>query len=355
MESNFLVAGTATSSVSVRRQFSDLIAALESHHFKAVENLPAKYLIAVNHNPSVYKKFLQVGGKPQNTVLIMLEPLAVYPAQYKKRIQRKYSLVLAPGNPRFSTSKNGFVAWPYEVLPNPLLPTGQSPKLDEVVRENTILGLFDYINWSTRSKFLVMINANKVSPTSAENYSLRRKIAAAIPGSHLSVYGALWNAPIHKLLRERIAVTWFSIKGGYLPNLWHVYGDLHKRYPNAYGTVDDKQALLRNSKFSIVIENDSNYLSEKIFDSLINGCIPIYLGTLPPDLFLPKNIFIPLDCRPDEIVNKLDSLSDAIIREYLSSTQDFLSSPNFFMNWAKSDVFKLIANQITEHFAAQNA
>jgi hypothetical protein len=43
---------------------------------------------------------------------------------------------------------------------------------------------------------------------------------------------------------------------------------------------------MRQYRYAIVIENESSYLTEKLFDALRAGCLPVYVGLdpLPPDL-----------------------------------------------------------------------
>jgi len=74
----------------------------------------------------------------------------------------------------------------------------------------------------------------------------------------------------------------------------------HKPFPSYKGEVRDKGDVLRRSKFSYCYENNSdltNYITEKIFDSLICGCVPIYWGAdnvmdyIPADCFIDRREF----------------------------------------------------------------
>jgi hypothetical protein len=354
VDSTYYLAGTASSTESILEQFSDLVESLRSYDLIPAQSGQGQYLISVNHNPNAYKKFIRSGGSSKRAVLIMLEPSAVFPSQYKKRVQQKYSLVLAPGNAHYSPTGKSFIPWPYESIPNPLRPLHQNSDSISNAQHFFDPSFFNFENWVSRSKFLVMINANKVSPISIENYSLRRKVASTIPGDFLSVYGGLWNSSLTSRIKHRLGVAWFSIKSGVLPNLWHIYGNLLRHYPNAYGEVADKQVVLRNAKFSVVIENDSNYVSEKLFDSVINGCIPIYYGGELPTRDILKDLAIPLDCEPQLIIEKLESLSENEIRKYLKSMSDFVRSSEFVENWTKPRVFQLIAKEIANHLKDPN-
>lgn len=74
----------------------------------------------------------------------------------------------------------------------------------------------------------------------------------------------------------------------------------HKPFPSYRGEVRDKAEVLRRSKFSYCYENSrdlSNYITEKILDSLVNGCVPVYWGAdnvldyIPEDCFIDRRKF----------------------------------------------------------------
>ena len=77
--------------------------------------------------------------------------------------------------------------------------------------------------------------------------------------------------------------------------------------------IPDKFDFLKESRYEIVIENSEHreYLSEKLLDSLISGCTPIYYGAeLPPELEcgvirLPKELW--WKSEPREIMKALAS------------------------------------------------
>jgi hypothetical protein len=83
-------------------------------------------------------------------------------------------------------------------------------------------------------------------------------------------------------------------------------------FPSYRGAVSDKATVLRNARFSYCYENSrdlSNYITEKIFDSLINGCVPIYWGA--------GNVldYIPEDC----FIDRRKYRDTAMVHQYLTS------------------------------------
>lgn len=56
-----------------------------------------------------------------------------------------------------------------------------------------------------------------------------------------------------------------------------------------------KLQLLQNYRFTIAYENclnDYGYVTEKLFDSLLAGCVPVYLGDKSIQKFVPEGVFV---------------------------------------------------------------
>ena len=346
MEVTYYLSGTASSSMDVSGQFKDLVSALEGRGFKLSSTFPAKHLICMNHNPKAYKEFIRFGGKPENAALVCLEPYAVYPSQYSAKILELYTVIHSPGNPTFRDVNGQFIPWPYEATANPLKPCDDGLSLRSHVEENVLKGLFSYDNWINRKYFVTLINANKVSPVKNENYGLRRVYAHDLPENLLAVYGDLWTSSISKKIVHRLMVLLFTLKSGHLPKILNIYGNLHWKFKAARGSLKDKQLALQTSKFSIVIENDSSYISEKLIDVLINGCIPIYFGPKNIDSIIPKGTYLELPKTSAEVIPMLESLSEAEIQDLLGNIQMFVMSEKFTEKWDKKNVFTQLANSL---------
>jgi hypothetical protein len=56
-----------------------------------------------------------------------------------------------------------------------------------------------------------------------------------------------------------------------------------------------KLELLQNYRFTIAYENclnDCGYITEKLFDALLAGCVPVYLGNKSIQKYVPEDIFV---------------------------------------------------------------
>ncbi len=350
MSRTFYITGTAKSPLPIWLQFEELVESLINRGFRFRKSLPADLFIAMNHSRKTYSTYIKNGGSASRAILVLLEPEAVYPSQYKKAILKKYSLVLRPGNPTHKNALEKFIAWPYEYNANPLTPNKGAKSLKEQIDQNVESGLFSLANWKVRKQYLAIINSNKVSPALIENYSLRRSFAKGINPEFLSVYGDLWAASILDKIKYRLRVFLFSILSGSIPNLKNIYGNFHWKFPASRGVIANKQIVLQDVKFNIVIENDPTYISEKVFDSMINGCIPIYSGPAMTEEIIPSGTYILLPSDPDKLLSSLNLLSDGDLQSILSNMKKFISSPGFISRWEKSAVFATIGHAIADFY-----
>jgi hypothetical protein len=77
--------------------------------------------------------------------------------------------------------------------------------------------------------------------------------------------------------------------------------------------VESKLAVQRQCKYEVITESDINdyYLSEKLAQALLAGCIPVYYGCTTASLQVPPELFVPLqedDLRGDRLERFLDHL-----------------------------------------------
>lgn len=79
--------------------------------------------------------------------------------------------------------------------------------------------------------------------------------------------------------------------------------------------------ILQTHSFAVIVENcDAEwYASEKLYDALLAGCVPLYYGSVPPHLAIPEGpetgVYLDLKARGistgNELQRVLDGLSDA--------------------------------------------
>jgi hypothetical protein len=110
-----------------------------------------------------------------------------------------------------------------------------------------------------------------------------------------------------------------------------LYGRFWENYKNWKGKAKSKAQTLPNYKFCICYENMKNakgYITEKIFDCFMAGCLPVYWGASNITDYIPKDCFI--DRRKFASMEALYAFMQHMRREeyegYLNRAAKFLES-----------------------------
>jgi hypothetical protein len=331
---------------------SALFRLLREYGFVLSDNPKSDAILAIDHNQRCYRKYISSGGSPHRAILLRLEPESVFPGQFTDRIESKYELVITPGMLMSSESFGSVqIGWPYQFHSNPTLPDGNSDSIESLIQEvKTPKGITEssFNLWMERPILLSMVAGNWVSPIVSNNYGIRRKLARKIPKNSLRIYGPMWNDGIRKKLYYRLKVAFFSIRNFTLPNPISVFGGLFSHYDNAEGFVQNKHEVLRKSKFTLVIENSNSYISEKIFDALICGTVPIYIGPNLRKAGLPSQLAFENKSECQEIMNVISDFDESEIQSKLNSAKQFIASEHFKDCWTEANVYKKIALDISK-------
>lgn len=313
---------------------------------KRVYDYNPDVFIAINHSKNEYRNFLKHGGDSRKAFLIRLEPRSVYPRQFKKRIEDMYELVITPGSTSDFLEDKDFVGWPYMLNANPAKPSQSDLSLNGL---NSIIkaGVLDeFANWMQRPKFMTMIAANKVSPRLKSNYGIRRLLAIELQSAKLEVWGGLWNDSLGAKANHRMRTALANLKSGVVPNLFSIYGGLLKKYGNAVGELENKFTVIQESKFSLVVENCDDYVSEKLFDAIVGGSVPIYIGPKLESVGLPSKIAVTGVRTAGEIKLVVESLSNDDIFALIQAGREFMLSNLFKDFWNADSVFQKLSETI---------
>ena len=152
-------------------------------------------------------------------------------------------------------------------------------------------------SFAKRDIFSCLINANKAfrEPLPADLYLERintiRWYERNAP-EYFELYGMGWQKPAPAFN------LWGKLKRSVASLRVKLHG--YKPFPSYRGEVRDKSSVMRRSKFAYCYENTigpDNYITEKIFDSFLSGCVPVYWGAenvlehIPADCFIDRRAF----------------------------------------------------------------
>jgi hypothetical protein len=204
--------------------------------------------------------------------------------------------------------------------------------------------------WARRDRhFLALVSQNKLPVLSYnELYTERlRALEHFARSDDIDLYGIGWDVMPFRVGERRMP-----------PHLVRLYRFVRERVPlgelhpyasvikSVYkGPVASKYETLSRYTFALTYENQvlDGWVNEKIFDAMLAGAVPIYLGA--PDIidYVPKECFI--DKRDfdtyGELGDYLRSLSPDQIQTYRLNARDYLSSDMYrpFTKDAFADIF----------------
>jgi len=161
----------------------------------------------------------------------------------------------------------------------------------------------------SQKKLCAMINGNKSFGEERSLYPERRKVIYYFTDhcSEFDLYGPDWHG--------------YSAWRGYTPGKWET---------------------LKNYKFNFCYENFTNqngYISEKIFDAMVAGCVPIYWGAnnitdyIPGECFIDRRNFSS-EAQLHEYMNNMDR---ATYETYIQAIRAFFENPK--AQYFSSDYF----------------
>ena len=120
-----------------------------------------------------------------------------------------------------------------------------------------------------------------------------------------------------------------------------LYGRRLPQWANSCGVVENKWNAMAPYYYNLAIENYAQndlYVSEKLWDSLLSWCLPIYYGGSAADKLLPKGSFLRLPSMDEkgiayikEITSSLDTWHEA--KDKIAEARQIILHKLNLLNW----------------------
>jgi hypothetical protein len=179
-----------------------------------------------------------------------------------------------------------------------------------------------------KKKLCCLIVSNKSSNATNELYSERRSLVRWFEYNYpndFDLYGVGWNEFRFKGPKFIRALNRLPLLNKIIYSL---VGEVFSSYK---GIVNNKYQIMQEYKFAICYENvegEKGYITEKLFDAMFAGCIPVYLGASNITDYIPSNAFI--DRRNyssnEELHSYLANMSIKDYSKFLINIESFLQS-----------------------------
>ena len=227
------------------------------------------------------------------TCLVVNEPSVVIPQHAQQRILNKFDKAIFVGR----TTECPKLKW---------------PQTWTHLREGT-----------SRLDKAVVVNADKWSFVRGHQYWLRAALSSK--SSIVDVFGPGWERSVFEKTAHRLFEFLRILFSGCPPDFTGLQY-LFAKPVNYLGTVNNKIDAMSRYKVAIVIENSSELLTEKLFDTWFAGCVPVFVGPKLKEYGLPQDLVV--ESLPD-----VESLQKAIehalnfdIHEFQGKVKTFLLS-----------------------------
>jgi alpha(1,3/1,4) fucosyltransferase len=171
-------------------------------------------------------------------------------------------------------------------------------------------------------KLLTLIAGNKKDRSFNELYSKRLEAINWFDknaSNEFDFYGIGWN---YFDFGPRLPLRIF--------NRFHLIRTiLAPRFRTYRGPIVRKNPILRKYQFAICYENVANvpgYITEKIFDCFLAGCVPIYWGASNVSMHIPKNCYIDkLEFNSyEDLYRHIKGMDDAEYNQYIANINEFI-------------------------------
>ena len=274
----------------------------------------------------------------------------IFPALQQMFLKHGYKLATQDIHP-MNESDLIFIAWPY--APKPPTdkkevsylwlfesPIGIKMPLNEedALKYNKIFTYNKII--ADGKKYIHIYDPYRFDVWDLSDDDIKNKDLFVIQIASNFVYPAASNTIYEE---RRTATTWFL---KYYPKAYTLYGkghwklyrdkltpELQEIFDSRYkGTAKNKKEMMRRAKFALVYENMryNDYVSEKIYEAINVGTVPIYLGAPNIREYIPEACFIDKDHfgTYDELYDFIINMSDKEYLSYISCMKDFVSPQN---------------------------
>jgi hypothetical protein len=283
-----------------------------------LEDADALVLIDMDIDLIKYAHKSAIGKLP--IIFVRNEPIVVWPANYNSKAISLTSKLIDVG--RHRGISNSDIPYPQKWY--------QNLEFREVV--------------STRSEAVVLMNGNKLSFITGEMYSCRRECVFNLP--NLDLYGTGWDISFMRKLLIFLAEFRLAITNRLWPRLTNSRWWL-RRPTNWKGAPESKIETLSRYKYTLVIENSMDALTEKLFDALFARCIPVYVGPAVDKFQIPKSLVVQVEPNLSSIKKGVAIASAIDYEEWKTRVNAWLLQDEVFSKWSAENAYDVIANEVS--------
>lgn len=236
---------------------ADFLEAAKSSGMVMSKENDAEFCLALDWSKDLYEDPVFLKTSPERRALIVREPPEVLPEAYSTRVLTLFGFVANLGK---VSSSGDFFAWPQVISP------------------------ISFPKRAPRSQ-AVAVASWRVSFFEGSLYNFRAK---AFSNLDIVTYGRGWNSGFLIKSKEVAYQLSLALRSSRAKSLG--IAQITRIPSQLRGPLKSKDSLRGMFKCMVVIENSREYVSEKLFDAIQLGCIPVYCGAPLHKLGIPDDI-----------------------------------------------------------------
>jgi hypothetical protein len=309
-----------------------LVSSLESENINLVglADPSAEFYVALDYSKSALRRVTRI--PKSNRQLFAFEPRAVNPAQYTSKVRSKFAETTV-GSPLQVLSETDRVGFPVAF-----------ENIDQVRKR------LEATNPELTIDEVVMLNENKFSFIPRSQYKMRCKAVTELAhaGWTVNIGGKNWDSKLKWQVQQQLLTMLANMKAGTRLDLMQFHLPL-KAHPNIkiWGRIEDGIDFLGKYRVALAIENDPDYVSEKLFNAVAAGCIPIFVGAPLELLGIPADIAISVQGKDGDFSRALENLSDKKARSVLDAGRKWLLSEDNLLKLSNRQGLQRVSGSIT--------
>lgn len=304
------------------------------HSIAPVSSGDIDVYIAFEHYPEP-ARIAAITVPVEKRILVSFEPRTVNPLMYNLEQRSGYGKVLVP-------SKQ------HRLRPEEQVYFGGGLTTKEELENH----LAKYGDRARKPQSVALINENKFSLVPGSLYTLRSRTVSKFSRAkvEINLAGANWDKPAWWWLSSQ-AYALLQCVGARQKidfRLLRLPRKLNAKYVKYSGKVASSVEFQSRFKYSIVIENEASYVTEKLFNAIQAGCVPIYCGPRLEDFGIPTNVAIQTAPSSRAILDAILTTGSQTADEVVSNGRAWIQKPETQNRFGHESSFRRIGQMLVE-------
>ena len=330
------VLGQCLTSANLDPKWKVFPSILESKHVSIVPvgNSESTHYFSLEHD-GISLALAEKVVKLERRTLIIVEPRSVHPEQFRKNVRDKYGKIIALSRRHLNESMGEI--WEGGHLATPPAVIAEVMKSQLLVRKPNTVGL---------------INENKFSLIAGSQYKKRYLVINEFldNGHEFSLAGKDWDRGLVWTIAKQIHSAIRALSARVIPDLRESHLPMRVKSKNLkyFGRVDSQFDFLRTLQFAVVIENEANYVTEKLLNAVIAGCVPLFFGPPLSEFGIPDDVAIQINGLNESFYDGMQNCSCEKIDQIILKGREWITSPSTLERWGVLSGFERLASRIEE-------